>query len=63
MATANCQVLHSFIKPDGEWAMRNDHIDIELTDARALEAKGYIDVLTVDGQPEVWVPCCDGSHE
>lgn len=63
MATANCQVLHSFIKPDGKWAMRDERVDLDLSDARAFESKGYVDVLTVNGNPEVWSPCCDGCHK
>lgn len=57
MKTAHCQVLHSFIAADGQW--RNGPVcDLPEDEARALEARGYVDVLTIDGKPEVWGACC-----
>lgn len=57
MKTAKCQVLHSFIADDGKW--RNSG-EIELTEAEARrrEATGHVDILEVDGKPEVWGACC-----
>lgn len=57
MKTAHCRVLHSFIAADGQWR-NGPTCDLPEGEARSLEARGYVDILTVDGNPEVWGACC-----
>lgn len=33
-------------------------VEADNTEARALEAEGYVDVLKVDGEPSIWAACC-----
>ncbi len=61
MSIATVKVLHSFIE-DGVWVPVG-LADLPVVRARELEATGYVDVLAVDGMPEVWAPCCgDEGH-
>jgi len=43
------------------WAMVGQHA-ILVDVARKAEADGYCEILSVDGQREVWQACCNGAH-
>lgn len=61
MATAKVQVLHAVLTASG-WVMPGP-AEMDADDARALESRGMVDVLEVDGQAEVWQACCNGAHD
>lgn len=60
MSTARVNVLHPILRADG-WLMPGP-AEMDAVEAREYEARGYVDVLDVDGNTEVWAPCC-GGHE
>ena len=60
MKTAQVQVLHSILTANG-W-VHPGPATMEVDEARKQEARGFVDVLSVDGKVEVWSPCCDGGH-
>lgn len=62
MKTAKVAVLHAFYTPSG-WVMPCPEHTMDADEARALEVDGYVDVLEVDGKPEVWGSCCSGQHD
>lgn len=39
------------------WALEGQHA-LSVADARKAEADGYCEILSVDGQREVWSACC-----
>lgn len=43
------------------WAMVGQHT-ISADVARKAEADGYCEILSVDGQREVWSACCNSAH-
>lgn len=59
MSIATVDVLHSFIAGDGEWRNAGGRCDLPLEEARGYEAAGYVDIILIDGEPEVWVACCN----
>lgn len=62
MSTAQVKVLHPILRIDG-WLMPGlDAIPMDLAEAKEHEARGYVDILTVDGRAEVWQACCNGDH-
>ena len=52
MATAKVQILHCVLTPAG-W-VNPGPAEMDADEARALESRGMVDVLEVDGKPEVW---------
>lgn len=58
---ARVAVNHAF-QVDGEW-ITGAEAEIAEGLARELEAKGYVDVLSVEGKVEVWPPCCNGCND
>ena len=61
MATAKVQVLHAVLTASG-WVMPGP-AEMDADEARALESRGMVDVLEVDGKREVWQACCNGEHD
>lgn len=61
MATAKVQILHCVLTTAG-W-VNPGPAEMDADEARALESRGMVDVLEVDGKPEVWQACCNGSHD
>ena len=61
MATAKVQVLHAVLTASG-W-VHPGPAEMDADEARALESRGMVDVLEVDGKPEVWQACCNGEHD
>jgi len=59
--TATVAVLHPF-KIGDEW-FNGPTAELDDAQARELERAGYVDVLSVDGAVEVWLPCCSGEHD
>lgn len=58
MPIAKCKIMHSFIADDKGWKMEGDVVELPELEARRHEVAGYLDVLSVDGTPEVWASCC-----
>lgn len=58
MTTATVRVLHDILPADGQWRKAGETVALPADEARALEARGYVDVLSVDGVREVWGACC-----
>lgn len=60
---ASVLVLHDTLH-DGAWIKAGPQpVEMDAAKAREYEAAGYVDVLSVDGQVEVWQACCNGDHE
>ena len=62
MSKASALVLHETIIGGVRVMPSTTPIEIDAAEARKLEAAGYVDVLSVDGQVEVWQPCCGGGE-
>ena len=69
---ATVDVLRPIMVPAGDhldgatlaaptWAMEGQHTMLA-DSARRAEADGYCEILSVDGQREVWAACCNGDH-
>ena len=43
---------------DGVWKSAGEDVDIPDGQAKALEAQGMVDLVSVDGHPVVWGSCC-----
>lgn len=61
MATAKVQVLHAVLTSAG-W-VNPGPAEMDADEARQFESSGMVDVLSVDGQAEVWSACCAGDHD
>lgn len=57
MTTATVAVLHAILTPSG-WVQAGQTVQMDEEEARQHEARGYVDILSVDGKPEVWQACC-----
>lgn len=62
MATAQVQVLHAILTADGWLNPSPTPVEMDAAKAREYEARGLVDVVSVDGRAEVWAPCCGGEH-
>lgn len=60
MKLARVNVIQSALV-DGVWHMPGIS-EMNEADARQLAARGYVEILSVDGAEEVYAPCC-GSHD
>lgn len=45
-----------------QW-VRSGAAEVDADKAEALERDGYADIISRDGQANVWAPCCGGSHD
>ena len=43
---------------DGLWKSAGEDVDMPDDQAKALEAQGMVDLVSVDGHPVVWGSCC-----
>lgn len=43
---------------DGVWKSAGEDVDMQDDQAKALEAQGMVDLISVDGNPVVWGSCC-----
>lgn len=62
MSTALVLVLHETIIGGVRVFPSPAPVEMDADEARRAEASGHVDVLSVDGQIEVWQPCCNGAH-
>lgn len=60
MAIAQVQVLHAILTEAG-W-LNPGPAEMDAAKAREYEARGMVDVVSVDGRAEVWSPCCGGGE-
>lgn len=45
-----------------EW-VRIGGATVEIQKAQALERDGFADIVSIDGEANVWGACCDGAHD
>lgn len=62
MSAAKVTVIRAF-KIGDDWHMPGAEPTIETAEAREWEAKGYCEILEVDGRLAVWGACCGGEHD
>ena len=43
---------------DGVWKSAGEDVNMPDDQAKALEAQGMVDLVSVDGHPVVWGSCC-----
>lgn len=43
---------------DGKWRSAGQEVDVPNDQAKALEAQGMVDLVSVDGHAVVWGSCC-----
>lgn len=43
---------------DGKWHQAGEDAAMSNDQAKALEAQGIVDLVSVDGHPVVWGSCC-----
>lgn len=60
MSTAKVTVIRAF-KVAEVWHMPQTEPSLDADAARELEAKGYCEILSIDGKLAVWQPCCGGG--
>lgn len=60
MSLAKVTVIRAF-KVGDEWHMPQSEPTLNADEARELEAKGYCEILNIDGKLAVWQPCCCGG--
>lgn len=60
MKLARVNVIQSALV-DGVWHMPGIS-EMNEPDARQLAARGYVEILSVDGAEEVYAPCCN-AHD
>ena len=63
MSVAQVLVLHETIIGGVRLFPSQTPVEMDADEARKAEASGHVDVLSVDGQVEVWQPCCGGGGE
>lgn len=54
--------LDGVVLAEPTWAREGEH-SIGADAARAFEASGYLEILSVDGKTAVWDACCAGAHD
>lgn len=57
MSVAKVNVIQSALV-NGQWVMPGP-AEMDVSDARPLAARGYLEIISVDGVEEVFIPCCD----
>ena len=43
--------------------VRGGGATVEIQKAQALERDGFADIVSIDGEANVWGACCDGAHD